>query len=154
GEYTLRATVNPGFDFGERRTDNNSVDIQVSLPTTDLLSVCPGLDNRLVWQVGAQRDCGWVSGAFETCTPGATVDLGCPGCVGDAVLRVCEGNAPCTSEQALASGDDVDSADSCPATHFTCPRSGTYTWMHGPWFGDHLDPWTCEAHVLASAVGP
>jgi Lysyl oxidase len=154
GQYTLHVTVNPDHSLTERRYDNNFLDIPVHLPSPDLLAACPGSDNRLAFSVTAQRDCGWVAAPAASCTPGTSVDFGCPGCSGDPVLRICEGTSPCTSDQALASGNDVSSTDFCPVTRFVCPGGGTYNWMHGPWFGDQLDPWQCDAHVLSSAAGP
>jgi hypothetical protein len=154
GQYTLRVTVNPDLLLAERRYDNNYLDIPVRLPSPDLLAPCPGRNNRLAFSVTEHRDCGWLAAPAASCTPGASLEFGCPGCSGDPVLRICEGTTPCTSDQALASGNDVSSADFCPRTHFLCPDSGTYNWMHGPWFGDQLDPWQCEARVLSSAVAP
>lgn len=152
GDYTLRLSVNPGRLLPERSYENNTLDLPVRLPSVDLLAPCPGAMNRLVFSVTSQRDCGWSAQPAVSCTPGTSIDFGCTECSGDAVLRVCEGTAPCTADQALPS-TDLLIGNGCPAARFTCPLSGTYNWMAGAWIGDSAE-WTCAASELPAASSP
>jgi hypothetical protein len=153
GQYTLRLSVNPDRHLRELSYDNNTFDVPVSLTAPDLLAACPGPNDRRVFSVSALRDCGWSSHPPQSCAPGTLVDLGCPDCMGDTVLRVCEGTEPCTSDQALASGDDISEANLCAVTRFRCPPSGTYNWMSGLWFGNDLDSTACAAAELPRVTG-
>jgi len=49
------------------------------------------------------------------------------------MLRVCPGNAPCVSREALAFNDDGCPRSFCPVTEFVCPSSGRYTLMTAPY---------------------
>ncbi len=90
---------------------------------------------------GTTRDCGWRTGSTFTCTPGRLTTVGCNStadttntlcsptigaCVGDPVLRVCPGSAPCTSTSALVAtnGNPDDECGTCPVVQVTCPTSG------------------------------
>lgn len=90
---------------------------------------------------GTTRDCGWRSGSTFTCTPGRITTVGCNStadttntlcsptlgaCVGDPILRVCPGSAPCASASALVAtnGNADDECGTCPVVQVTCPTSG------------------------------
>ncbi|WP_224241795.1 ADYC domain-containing protein [Hyalangium gracile] len=88
---------------------------------------------------GLARSCGFTAMGIGTCTPGEPVTLGggacgLGSCTGDPVVRVCAGTATCehTSPSRLVSGDDA-CINSCPSVQFTCPTSGVYNVMAGPY---------------------
>jgi len=97
---------------------------------------------------GSYRDCGWdIASGFEaaSCTPGEgiLVGCGCSGggtCGGDPMIRVCEGSGACSAASALALVDDACSL--CPEAFFTCPDSGVYTVLVGPYSASSA--YTCE----------
>ena len=67
-----------------------------------------------------------------TCTPGATVTVGCGAeslgtCTGDPILTVCETTTPIAmcGESGVANIDrNDDNMGLCPGLDFTCPASG------------------------------
>ena len=114
----------------------------VSCPASGSLAVVPRPTSST-----ADFVCEWVTraaahrpGATEICTPGTRVVVGCASgcgsgsCVGDGVLRVCDGNV--TPEACLALTDTTmtlgqttsSSCDSsCPQLQVVCPGSGAIT---------------------------
>jgi hypothetical protein len=106
---------------------------------------------------GPTQNCGWVVEASRSCTPGARVDVGCNAgctpalgaCTGDPMLRVCAGDAPCASGDALVQNDDSStctaaSTSLCPSGTFTCPTAGRYTVMTT---SADLQSYTCTVAV-------
>ncbi len=85
---------------------------------------------------GPSRECGWNPGVNFTCTPGQMFLVGCNStagsgpacaaplgaCMGDTVVRVCSGSAPCSSSDELDSADDT--CGTCAVATITCPASG------------------------------
>jgi hypothetical protein len=79
---------------------------------------------------GLSSECGWALSLTGECSPAATVDLSCApdSCVGDEMMRVCDGATACAHGLMLGEGDDTSNPFSlCPTVGFTCPESGTYT---------------------------
>lgn len=73
-----------------------------------------------------------------TCTPGQQILLGCCDCgsngasgTDDPILRVCDGDTPCSATDEIASVDD--GCQYCPLVDFTCPESGVYSALVGSW---------------------
>ncbi|WP_437877817.1 lysyl oxidase family protein [Sorangium sp. So ce513] len=152
GDYLLRISINHDRTLPESNYDNNTVEIPVTIPEDvptdpgDPLAACSG------FQVGPERDCGWlVAPGFEAvaCTPGEpiTVGCGCPGgaCGGDPMIRVCDGVSGCTWGEAIASVDDT--CGRCPQAPFVCPESGVYTVLIGSW--DTFASFTCSVAAAA-----
>lgn len=101
--------------------------------TTPSLTACAGTST------GQARSCGFSSMGAGSCVPGTVVTLGggacgTGSCTGDPVLRVCLGTQPCEYGSAgmLASGDDA-CGSMCPQVSFTCPSTGTYNVLAGPY---------------------
>jgi len=99
----------------------------------------PSLTACAATTTGQTRSCGFVSKGAGSCEPGTAVTLGggacgTGACTGDAMLRVCSGTEPCEygSGTMLASGDDACST-LCPQVIFTCPSTGTYNVLAGPY---------------------
>lgn len=148
GRYRLRATVNVERRIRESRYDDNVGELVVDIPPrvpvvdagADGGADVPPIDPTLpcaVAEQGVNRDCGWdAERDIRRCAPGARVVLGCdPGCgaplgqcLGDPMIRVCEGERPCVDAVALASNDDSCPGDAgrnpCARVTFTCPPSG------------------------------
>jgi hypothetical protein len=87
--------------------------------------------------VGVARACGLSVMGVGTCAPGGAVHLGGGGCglgscTGDPVVRVCAGAQPCEDAARLAATDDA-CGTRCPDVTFTCPSTGTYTVLAGPY---------------------
>ncbi len=110
--------------------------IERSLPSgsTSSLKQCFGSE-----PTGPKRACGWVSSGLGRCTPAAGVKLtprggACSGaCVGNPMMRVCEGVEPCeASSPGLIAMNDDSCNTPCPSAHFTCPASGRFNVMTGP----------------------
>jgi hypothetical protein len=151
GTYRLRAQVNIERVVAESRYDDNEVFMTVVIPPrplgpdgglpSDPTLACGGADE------GLDRDCGWTpEGAARTCTPGASVNIGCNAgcsppigvCAGDPMLRVCPGDRPCMRAAQIAANDDsCRGPDGGPDTHlcsnvtFTCPAGGRYNILSG-----------------------
>lgn len=97
---------------------------------------------------GPYRECGWeVASGFDgaNCTPGELILVGCGcadggTCSNDPMIRVCEGSGACSAEAALGLVDDA--CGLCPQTSFTCPETGIYTVLVGPFAAS--TPFTCE----------
>lgn len=97
-------------------------------------------------ETGLRRECGWTRGGVFSCAPGSSVTLGCDQfcapalgrCVGDTILRVCDGVAHCAAVEALAQHDDdgctppAGKVILCSRASFTCPSSGRVTALVGP----------------------
>jgi hypothetical protein len=136
GDYALRIAINTAHILLESNYENNVVEIPVTIPpdsSSDPTTPC-ARDGQ-----GVDRDCGFTDGGDFTCTPGATVRLGCAtacgvgSCEGDTVLRVCEGSEHCGSRGALGNNDDSGcrEGDVCSQVRFTCPASGAYNVLWG-----------------------
>jgi len=134
---TLRATfpeeVTSTVD--EPRLVQGELQILRSLPSgsTTSFNPCGGKPGS-----GVSRTCGWVSSGLGRCLPGTNVRLApqgiCGGtCVGDPMMRVCEGTTPCepSTAQVLGANDDA-CGGTCPTLKFTCPPSGRYNVMTAP----------------------
>ena len=76
------------------------------------------------------------------CLAGASLEVGCGTacglgtCVPDAMLRVCAGDAACTSREALTYADEgcgITFAGRCPLAAVTCPPGGRITVMTAPY---------------------
>src|SRR6185503_15948730 len=135
GTYTLQISINPARRIAESSYANNVVGVTVTVPDdrlTDPTAACPT-------PTAGPRDCGWtVVGSFGCragtrmrAACGATCDLG--SCDGDPMLRVCAGDGPCVSREALAFNDDGCPRSFCPLTEFVCPSSSRYTLMTAPY---------------------
>lgn len=146
GRYRVRARINVERVVEESDYSDNEAWLDVTIPpesgdggvSMDPTLACPGEDT------GVDRDCGWTPEASShTCTPGARVAVGCNAgcsppigsCDGDPMIRVCEGDRPCTYPTQLAGNDDSCAPDGgrnvCASTSFTCPASGRYLVMTG-----------------------
>lgn len=151
GRYRLRASVNVSRYIRESRYDDNTTELLVDIPPRtqddagvdagdggDAAVIDPTLPCAMIEQ-GEHRDCGWeAESAARHCAPGAAITVACDAlcgtalgsCMGDAMLRVCEGERPCLDREALASNDDACAGDAarnpCPRVRFTCPPSGSY----------------------------
>jgi Lysyl oxidase len=151
GTYRLRAQINAERVVAESRYDDNEASLTVVIPPRSL-GPDGGLLNDPTLACGAadegiERDCGWtVEGAVRTCSPGATVQIGCNAgcappigvCVGDPMLRICAGDGPCMRGAQLAANDDsCPGGDGGPDTHlcsrvtFVCPTVARYTILSG-----------------------
>ena len=138
GTYALHTAVNidnvlPELDYTNNSADANYTVIDpAEMPA--VTEACSGTGE------GDSRDCGWTLAGNFTCTPGEPVDVACSGacegtCVGDPVMRVCDGaDNPCFSYQALGSADDT--CDKCPVVPVTCPAGGVVTVLTGEWSTD------------------
>jgi len=142
GTYRLRASVNPDRLLPESDYQNDTAERSIVLPSPGPSLLCPNPYDGLSG-VGTSRECGWSVASFSTdagvssalgvgCTPGQPVTVGCAGCAGNPMLRVCDGSLPCPAGEALGSSFVSASADlfgdhPCASVPFTCPPSGTYT---------------------------
>ncbi|NTX61063.1 hypothetical protein HUA74_10355 [Myxococcus sp. CA051A] len=108
----------------------------------------PSLTPCLLRGTGPERTCGFSVEGQGTCSPNTLVTLssgecsGAPGsCTGRPILRVCSGESPCEFERTGYLGSGVGTAgpdlqcstSSCPAVKFTCPKSGIFTVLTGPY---------------------
>jgi hypothetical protein len=138
GEYTLEVTINPERLFPELDYSNNTTTTRVTIgPPGDPLAPCSNIG------LGELRDCGWTDGPTFTCVAGSQVTVGCSAdcgvgsCTGDTVLRVCAGDRACLSTAALVSNDECGAVGNhCSAATFTCPATGRYHVMTGPYQTD------------------
>jgi len=113
-------------------------------------------------ETGLRRECGWTYGGVFTCNPGMPVTLGCDQfcapalgrCVGDTILRVCDGVAFCAAAEAVAQHDDdgcmppAGEIFLCSRASFICPSSGRVTALFGPSTSGR--PFTCELAALGA----
>jgi hypothetical protein len=105
---------------------------------TDVGRPPPGILGRCSTDIaGPSRDCGWDRSSSFSCSPGAMVEVACGAgcrlgsCMGDAMIRVCAGEAECSSSMSL--GQDDDSCGSlCPRTMIRCPAGGRFTVLTAP----------------------
>jgi hypothetical protein len=138
GDYLLRIMINPDGTLPESNYDNNVAEIPVFVPEEGLPPV-PGdpLSDCVGGGAGPGRDCGWAYAAgYEghSCIPGEPINVGCGcsiggACVGDPMLRVCDGSSACTAASALISMDDT--CGLCPEAGFVGPPSGVYSVLVG-----------------------
>jgi hypothetical protein len=138
GDYTLRIGINETEAIHELDFTNNVATITVTVPADmpdgDPTMACEGTET------GVWRNCGFAieGAAGRTCTPGERLGVGCGTgcmlgtCVGDTVLRICDGTEPCGARASL-SNDDDSCGDYCSYAEFDCPASGTYTVLAGGW---------------------
>lgn len=137
GDYTLRVTVNAGLLIAESNYDNNVSEVPVTIVARDALP--PNTDTCPTLAYGEYRECGWEGAGDFSCTPGAAIEVGCDAeclgdCVGDPILRVCDGLTPlCASVDALANTDRAECGSWCPRVEVVCPDSGTVSALVGPW---------------------
>lgn len=147
GTYTVHAAVNVDSIVPELDYSNNTADASYTVvDPEDLPAVteaCAGSGTT------EARDCGWQVAGNYTCTPGEPVDVGCTdgcgdACVGDPVMRVCEGaDNPCFSWQALGNDDDACGTTHCPVVPITCPAGGVVTVLTASWRASD-GPATCD----------
>lgn len=156
GTYTVHATVNFESIIPELDYENNVAEATWTVvDPVDLPSVTDACDTPAGrGDVGQDetRDCGWTLDGNYTCTPGEPVTASCSGgcdgtCVGDPVMRVCEGpDNPCYSYQALGSDDDSCGTTHCPVVSVTCPAGGVVTVLTASWKSSS-GPATCDPVV-------
>lgn len=150
GDYQLHIALNTLHILPESDYTNNDLYVSVTIPpppTGDITLACTSSMR------GLGRECGWNRASdpsLGTCTPGASVTLGCSSgcglgmCTGDTILRVCEGShdPDCNAPVAIAQNDDSGcpgtgrcgtTGDCCSQVTFTCPTSGTYAAFWGPY---------------------
>jgi hypothetical protein len=145
GEYTLHISINGEHVIPEVSYADNVADVPVTIPavgSVDPLAPC-------VASYDGTRDCGWTGLPASSCTPGSEVEVGCGSacglgtCEGDPIMRVCPGDTPCDSRDALAFTDDgCDDESYCPMTAFTCPDGGRYNVLLAPYATGDTD-WAC-----------
>ena len=103
------------------------------------------------------RECGWTVAASESCVPGERLSVGCLGCEGDPILRICEGDTACTDASPEVIGRSNAHVDGgldllpCPLAGFTCPADGTYTTLVSNF--DFNQPFACVPGRVA-AIDP
>ncbi|MCB9596819.1 MAG: hypothetical protein H6719_29115 [Sandaracinaceae bacterium] len=158
GDYTLHIELNTAHALLESNYDDNSTDVTVTIPEDVVMDVTAPCDRP---RTGPDRDCGWTRESMRTCTPGATMTVGCSAacgaglCTGDTVMRICPTDDPteCNARDAIAVNDEsgCTDADSCSQTVFTCPDSGSYVVLTGHYDTAFPDS-TCT--VAAFSSGP
>ena len=139
GNYTIHIEINRMHALPESRYDNNTGEAPVTIAaestTLDPTAACSP-------QLGGPRDCGWVNAGTFSCSPGASVAVGCGGtcavgvCTGDAIMRICPGTTPCLSHTALGYDDSScggATPNDCPGVRFSCPLTGMYTVLTAPY---------------------
>jgi len=133
GTYTLEVTINPDHILPELRYDNNVGTVTFTLPAATTLQTDPCTGSV----TGPSRECGWSSGGTFACTAGQSVRVGCGcglgSCTGDTMIRICSGTGLCTALDALGQNDDCGGGSTCSLASFTCPASGQYTVLYGPY---------------------
>ena len=125
-------------------------DLQPLAPVSDPLVACGLVDQLLT---STERDCGWAPASSATCVPGERVEVGCPACTGDPILRVCEGSGDCLFSSPANLGSVDDSIGLCPTLGFECPASGTYASLVSAYSVPPDPGTTCDVAVLENAVG-
>lgn len=98
--------------------DNNKVAVDVVIPKVGGAVTAP-CD---IIEAGPLRNCGWALNAAGTCEAGKPVRAAVRG----EMIRACAWDGPCSHNDAIA-----DAAS--PALTFTCPASGTYQLLVGPY---------------------
>lgn len=104
---------------------------------------------------GLARACGWSAAGVGACTVGQTVHVAtsqCGGCLGDMMLRVCTGAAPCEQLSRLAENDDTWTSTCqslCPSADFVCPASGTFNVLTAPFASNEIG----RVSLVASGPG-
>jgi len=132
GEYVLSASLElDPVRFADSDPANNRVEAPVYLTAGDPTQPCPDDLNPLLGSDIIDRDCGWTAQPAVECRPGELLAVGCPSCEGAPVLRLCDGDRPCSwssSLNFLSPGlpGRSDDANSCPLHPVTCPDSGHY----------------------------
>jgi hypothetical protein len=169
GRYRLRVTVNGARRLRELRYDDNVAELLVDIPPRgepmeagsdaggDAAVRDPTLPCATPEQ-GVHRECGWdAETVARRCAPGARVELGCDAtcgeplgqCLGDPMIRVCEGSVPCSDGASLAANDDACPGEAgrnpCARVSFTCPPSGQVLVLTAPYRAG-------EAHTCRIAV--
>ena len=146
GDYTLRVTVNAEGLIRESNYDNNVAEVPVTV--IDRSEQPPVTDACETMAYSEYRDCGWEAVGAFACTPGTQVELGCDSaclgeCVGDPVLRLCDGTDPlCTGLTALAMADRAECGSWCPRIEVTCPDSGSISALTAAW--DDVQEAACD----------
>jgi hypothetical protein len=145
GDYVLHIDLNTAHILNELDYTNNSVDVPVHLDAMDP----PNPDPRTACAVngtGANRVCGWTFQGVHTCMPSTMVSVGCSAacglgsCTGDTMLRVYDGDRTAMGSISFTAGmlvanDDSGcaSGDLCSRAQFSCPASGVYSVLTGPY---------------------
>jgi hypothetical protein len=124
----------------------------------------PWLLAGLALAAGCRR--GGRGDAVESCVPGETLVVACAAgcglgsCIGDPVLRVCDGTLGtegCRSETdstMFVSVDDTACGGLCPRLRVTCPPSGTVAVTHRPLgSGDYECNWEVDARGILPPGG-
>lgn len=155
GRYFLRARINTDHAIVESDYTNNVATVPVMVPedTSGTPPPASPLDSCANGERGLDRDCGWeVQGSYR-CEPNTEVTVGCDAscnppigafCGGNPVMRICNGDLPCTAENAIAANDDSGCGTStCSRVTFTCPMYGRYTVLTGGY--EAGQPYTCIA---------
>ncbi len=96
---------------------NDKVAVDVVIPKTGgaVTTACATID------FGPLRDCGWTMAAPRTCDPGKQVWT-----PGGEITRVRAGGTPCRHDESLAEAVSAFAP-------FTCPASGKYVVLSGPY---------------------
>jgi hypothetical protein len=131
GSLGGQSLLNLRLEKGGLVADRN----RVITSTTMSLNACSSATS------GESRSCGFSSQGVGTCRPGYAVTLSSSfgACMGYPVARVCSGTAACeyTSRSRLASDSSMCSSGPVQVS-FTCPTSGTYNVMAGPYTTGNL----------------
>jgi hypothetical protein len=130
GRYRLRVELTRHWPDAD--PSNELIELPVELPSFDPLTACPPVDNPFLG-AGSNRECGWHRATLPTdgaCIPGEPIDLECRGCVNSPTLRICPGDASCTSRTSLSQGlgyfPGATGDDPCVQAFATCPPAGRY----------------------------
>ncbi|WP_338870783.1 ADYC domain-containing protein [Myxococcus stipitatus] len=116
---------------------------------------------------GPERSCGFTADKQGVCTPGTQVTLSsgnCVGttgsCTGSPIVRVCAGESPCEHQgpgylgsATTTPGSPIECSPRCPKVTFTCPASGIYTALKGPYTSGQTD-WSAPLRTLAAPFYP
>lgn len=141
GDYELSITINRDGVELESSADNNRLVLPVYIPDRDPLVACVTPDPALF---PGELECGWAlvpEATSARCTPGARSSVMCRSEPYAPLLRACAGSRACSSAVALELQQYYDSPEEaaaspcgddphCIESRFTCPSSGTYTFMY------------------------
>jgi hypothetical protein len=156
GDYQLEIVINGDQTLEELSYQNNTTMIPVSVGSSELArptEACPsGIDVRAATP---NRECGWSLVSTQSCTPGASIRVGCAAacglgsCTGDPMLRICDADRAdgnCSYPAAIGIGDDACGSN-CPLIpDSVCPGSGSIAIYAAPWTIN--DAFTCDPQVV------
>jgi hypothetical protein len=161
--------INPDGDLPDSDLTNNEALVDVTLPPAiDIAAACPIPADLFSDRSDRSRNCGWTVGLSTACEPGVVLHAGCTGvpafgpgcqlgeCLGDPMLRVCEGGtaddpAQCLRGLALQDGDNACSSF-CPSSRFLCPPAGRYTAWTAPKQVAQAASTRCDLAVTTGAL--